>query len=96
MMVVDEMEIIAPRKMLSMALQPKKRPIWQPTPTMNRISSAAVINAVPPTRLSLRKLNSNPNENMSRITPSSASVLMVFSFWRMVEAGQKHHVVVFN
>ena len=35
---------------------------------------AATMPAVPPTRTSLRRLNSRPSENISRMTPISDSV----------------------
>ncbi len=75
--VVDDIESMAPRNRLSVLLQPKSLPSSKPTQPIPRISSEAAMTAVPPTFLSLPRLNSSPSENMSRMMPISASVLML-------------------
>ncbi|MCY1176474.1 hypothetical protein D9M73_167480 [compost metagenome] len=79
MMVVEEMARIAPRNSESMVLQPNQRPISKPIQIISTISRNAAINAVAPTLNSLRRLNSRPRQNIRKITPSSASVLIVSS-----------------
>ena len=77
--VVDEIESMAPRKSESKDDHPNKRPIPYPVAIMNTISSKAVTNAATPTFLNLSRLNSRPSENIKKMTPSSANVLMVCS-----------------
>ncbi|MCY1287306.1 hypothetical protein D9M69_300090 [compost metagenome] len=43
--------------------------------------------AVAPTRNSLARLNSSPRQNIRKITPSSARVLMVSSSWISPKGG---------
>ncbi|MND89387.1 hypothetical protein D3C81_1039070 [compost metagenome] len=79
MMVVEEIARIAPRNSESMVLHPNQRPISKPIQIISTISRNAAINAVAPTLNSLRRLNSRPKQNIRKITPSSASVLIVTS-----------------
>ena len=74
MIVVLEMAMTAPANKLSRPVQPSKRPIVNPSHTMRLDCSSAVSPAVGPTSASLRRLNSRPRENISRMTPSSDSV----------------------
>ena len=67
MMVVDDMEIMPPRKMLSTAAKPSSLPTRKPRPIIPTTIIRAVITAGAPTASNFLKLNSNPNEN-SRIT----------------------------
>ena len=69
MMVVLEMAMIAPAKTLSSTVQPKTRPRPKPSHTITLLWSTAMIPAVGATRNSLRRLNSSPSENISRMTP---------------------------
>ena len=79
MIVVEEMERMAPRKMASIRLQPIHFPTSKPTKNIPAISTTAATTAGKPTSLSLRKLKCSPMENISRITPSSESVLIASS-----------------
>ncbi len=74
MMVVLDIATIAPAKTLSIADQPNARPARKPSQTMMLDCTSAVIPDVGPTCTSLRRLNSSPRPNMSRMTPSSESV----------------------
>lgn len=74
MIVVLEIAMIAPVKKLSMGVQPKAWPTTKPSQSMMLDWIAAVRPAVSPTRTSVRRLNSRPSENTSRMTPSSESV----------------------
>ena len=77
--VVDEIDNIAPRKILSMLLQPKAWPSEYPAQSMTRIARVAPMKAVAPTCFSFRRLNSRPSENMRKMMPSSESVWIVSS-----------------
>ena len=77
--VVEEMERIAPRKMASIRLQPIHLPASYPTRNIPAISTTAATTAAIPTSRSFRKLKWIPIENISRITPSSESVLIASS-----------------
>jgi hypothetical protein len=79
MMVVDEMQMIPPRKMLSIVLQPSSWPRKKPAVAINVCSVSAVTPAVPPTATSFLKLNSSPKLNRRKITPISLHVVMFFS-----------------
>ena len=78
--VVEEMERIAPKKSASIELQPKHRPNHCPKKNIPAISTTAATTATPPTSFNLRKLKCNPTENIRRITPSSANVRISSSF----------------
>jgi hypothetical protein len=71
MIVVELIESVAPRKMLSIVPQPNIRPIWYPTNAITVISSVAPTTAVVPTRTSCRRLKCSPRLNIRKITPSS-------------------------
>ena len=77
MMVVEEIMMIPPRYTLSVALQPKSRPIWNPAKNMRLVSSGATMKAVAPICRILRKLNSRPSAKRRKTTPSSESVWML-------------------
>ncbi|MCY1271330.1 hypothetical protein D9M70_198860 [compost metagenome] len=79
MMVVEDIARIAPRNSESMVFQSNSRPIPKPAQIIRVISRNAAMNAVAPTWNSLRKLNSSPRQNIRKITPSSARVLIVSS-----------------
>ncbi len=87
MMVVEEIESIAPRKTLSIVFQPKPRPISYPSQIISTISSSAATNADAPTLVSLRKLNSSPSENISSTTPISPSVFTASASRTSVNGG---------
>ena len=70
MMVVDDMEIIPPRKMRLIMLRPRIYPT--PANVIPVMTISAVITAEPPACISLRKENSRPIENMSTTMPRSA------------------------
>ena len=78
--VVDEMDRIAPRKIASIVLHPKSLPILSPKKNIPAISTTAVTIATVPTSFSFRKLKWSPTENMRRITPNSAKVRISSSF----------------
>ncbi|MCY1188301.1 hypothetical protein D9M73_293890 [compost metagenome] len=79
--VVEEIARIAPRNSESMVLHSNHRPISKPIQIIRTISRKAAMKAVAPTLNSLRRLNSRPRQNIRKITPSSASVLIVCSSW---------------
>src|SRR5690349_12719256 len=54
--------------------QPSARPIRYPSHIIALVSPTAIAPAAGPTLISLRRLNSRPSENISRMTPSSANV----------------------
>ena len=56
MMVVDEMDRIAPRKTASIWLQPSHFPASYPTRNIPAISTTAATTATPPTSRNFRKL----------------------------------------
>jgi hypothetical protein len=74
MIVVDEMATMAPPKTLSSVVHPSSCPVRYPKPNMALVSTSAMSPTVGATTASLRRLNSSPRPNMSRITPSSESV----------------------
>ena len=74
MMVVDEMDSMAPRKMLSILDQPKTLPRVNPTTHMVINSVMAVTPTVPPTFFSFLKLNSRPIPNSMNTIPISLQV----------------------
>ena len=77
MIVVEDIATIAPAKTLSSTVHPNARPAMNPSQTMMLDWTTAVMPAVGPTRTSLRRLNSSPSANMSRMTPISESVWTV-------------------
>ena len=80
MIVVLDIATIAPAKTLSITVQPNARPARNPSHTMMLDWTTAVSPAVGPTSTSLRRLNSSPSANMSRMTPSSESVWTMSRF----------------
>ena len=74
MIVVLEIAMTAPANRLSSGVQPNRRPIMKPSHTITLDCSSAVRLAVGPTAMSLRRLNSRPSENISKMTPSSDNV----------------------
>src|SRR5690606_28335742 len=72
MIVVDDMERMAPKKILSIKFQPSNFPVVKPTIIISTICTAAVILADPPTLTSFLKLNSSPKLNSKKITTISA------------------------
>ena len=78
--VVDEIDRIAPRKIASIVLHPKSLPILSPKKNIPAISTTAATTATPPTSFNFRKLKWSPTENMRRITPNSAKVRISSSF----------------
>ncbi len=79
MMVVEEIARMAPRNSESMVFQPNQRPISNPIQIIRTISRNAAMKAVAPTLNNLRRLNSSPRQNIRKMTPSSARVLIVSS-----------------
>ena len=75
--VVDELASIPPRNRLSMKDHPISRPSQYPVAVIKAISTKAVIEAAPPTRNNFLKLNSSPRLKRRKITPISASVLIL-------------------
>ena len=74
MMVVDDMDSMPPRKMLSMVPQPISCPTAKPMASMPPTSTSAVMMAVPPTLASLWRLNSSPRQNIRMMMPISLHV----------------------
>ena len=74
MMVVDDMDSMPPRKMLSMVPQPISCPTAKPIASMPPTSTSAVMMAVPPTLASLWRLNSSPRQNIRMMMPISLHV----------------------
>ena len=72
--VVEEIESIAPRKMLSIWLQPKVLPSKKPTTHIVTNSVSAVMPTVPPTFFNFLKLNSKPMPNSINTIPISLHV----------------------
>ena len=71
-MVVDDMEIIPPRKMLLMALKPSIFPTKKPEAIMPATMMSAVTTAEPPTLSNFLKLNSKPSEKSNTMMPICA------------------------
>ena len=71
MMVVDDMESMAPRKMLSICDQPITLPSKKPMMHMEISSVSAVMPTVPACFLSFLKLNSRPMANSKKTIPIS-------------------------
>ena len=76
-MVVELMESMPPRNMLSMTLNPSSLPAPNPNTNMPVTSTIAVIMAVLPTLANLCKLNSSPKWNIKKIIPISLHVSIV-------------------
>ena len=74
MMVVDDMDSMPPRKILSMVPQPMSCPTAKPMASMPPTSTSAVMMAVPPTLASLWRLNSRPRQNIRMMMPISLHV----------------------
>ena len=72
--VVEEIESMAPRKMLSIWLHPKALPSKKPTTHMVTNSVSAVMPTVPPTFFNFLKLNSKPMPNSMNTIPISLHV----------------------
>ena len=72
--VVEEMERIAPKKRASIGAHPRNFPKRCPTKNIPAISTNAATTATPPTSFNFRKLKWSPTENIKRITPNSAKV----------------------
>jgi hypothetical protein len=73
---VDEMATAAPTNRLSRAVSPSSRsPARKPRENISPTSMTQVSAAPAPTRAMRRMLNSRPIENISRMTPSSDSVV---------------------
>ena len=77
MIVVLEIPVIAPAKMLSIRVKPSICPTRYPTETITVHSKSATAPAFWLTCTSFLTLNSRPSENISRITPSSESARTV-------------------
>ena len=72
MIVVDDMEIMPPRKMLLTRPYPRNLPTTKPRLIMPSTMMRAVMIADPPTSISFLKLNSNPSENSRTMMPICA------------------------
>jgi hypothetical protein len=86
MIVVEELASIPPRKRLSIVVQPSNFPKKYPVIVMKIISTKAVMEADPPTRINFLKLNSRPRLKRRMITPISAKVSI---FSRSATVGTK-------
>jgi hypothetical protein len=75
-MVVDEIERMAPKNKLSIKVHPKIFPIKNPKPFINVMPTIAVMKATPPTFTSFLKLNSRPSENKRKMTPISDHIFI--------------------
>ena len=73
-MVVDEIESMAPRKMQSICDQPSNLPSRKPTRHIVTNSVKAVMPTVPPTFFSFLKLNSKPIPKSMNTIPISLQV----------------------
>ena len=69
MMVVDDIDNMAPRKMLLTEEKPILLPMMNPVPIIPKTIIKAVEIAEPPALMSFLKLNSYPNENSSTMIP---------------------------
>ena len=69
---VEDMDSIPPKKILSMVLQPIASPSIIPSISMPIICTSADMMPVAPTVTSLCRLNSSPRLNIRKITPISA------------------------
>ena len=76
-MVVEDMAIIPPRKILSIRCQPKPVPTVIPKRIIQNIMVQAAMIAAPPTFTIFLKLNSSPSANRRNITPISAQVCIL-------------------
>lgn len=74
MIVVDDIDSIPPRKILSVEVQPRARPAIKPEHIIPTITTNAVISAGPPTFINFLKLNSRPSENNRKMIPISAQM----------------------
>ena len=72
--VVDDIDNIPPKKILSKYVKCNKRPAAYPNNIIPTTITNAVITAEPPTLTNFRKLNSNPKENSKTIIPISAQI----------------------
>ena len=77
--VVDDIDSIAPRNRESMNANPSKCPTASPMPIMHTTIIRAVTTAEPPTLSSFLKLNSSPSENSSATMPICAQKSMLAS-----------------
>ena len=75
--VVDDIDSIPPRKRQSIKLIPRKCPTAIPLSIMPVIIIITVDIALPPTFISLRKLNSTPSENSNMTIPICAQNSML-------------------
>ena len=80
MIVVDDIESMAPRKMLLTVVNPILLPTTKPVPIMPSTIISAVDMALPPALMSFLKLNSSPNENNSTMIPICAQNSMFSPF----------------
>ena len=71
MMVVDDIDIIAPRKMLSIVVQPTALPTAKPRVNIPMHRQTATIMALLPTFISFLKLNSSPRAKSRKMIPIS-------------------------
>ena len=74
MIMVDDMEIIPPRKMQSILLHPMSVPTPAPVRIIIVITVTAIVKALPPTVASFLKLKSRPRPNIRNIMPISAHI----------------------
>jgi len=72
--VVDDIDNIPPKKILSKYVKCNRRPAAYPNNIIPTTITNAVITAEPPTLTNFRKLNSNPKENSKTIIPISAQI----------------------
>ena len=77
MIVVEDMEIMPPRKRASILLQPKAEPTVKPRKIIPKMMVRAAMIAGPPTFTIFLKLNSSPRANRRRITPMSDHTWML-------------------
>ena len=71
MIVVEDIESIPPRKMLSIIVHPSADPVTMPTMNIPTQFVPAVISAALPTFSNFLKLNSNPRLNSRKMMPIS-------------------------
>ena len=69
MIVVEDMDSMPPRKILSVVVQCSMRPAIKPVHIIPAMITIAVSNAGPPTLTSFLKLNSSPSEKSRKMMP---------------------------
>ena len=80
MIVVEDMDSMPPRKILSVVVQCSMRPAIKPVHIIPAMITIAVISAGPPTSINLLKLNSSPSEKSRKMMPISAQIFTLSTF----------------